>query len=120
MEATFGLVSEGVRGELEIRCLMNNPQKKEDMITCTHWRDCNVDNGGCCAINKYSKPSIAVCLRVCTENVQSSQGLGDTIAKTIERVTRGRVKPKVGKEDCGCNKRRKLLNRAFPYNGKEN
>ena len=87
----------------------------KQLVDCTHWRDCNVNNGGCCAINKFSKPSVAVCLRVCTENVQSSQGLGDTVAKTIERVTRGKVKPKQGEEDCGCDKRRKLLNKVFPY-----
>jgi len=88
---------------------------KKDIVNCTHWRDCNVNNGGCCAINKYKQPSVAVCLRICTENVQSSVGLGDTVAKTIERVTFGKLKPKTGDEDCGCNKRRKLLNKVVPY-----
>jgi hypothetical protein len=37
-------------------------------------------------------------------------GLGDTIAKAIKAVTRGRVKP------CkGCERRRKALNKAVPY-----
>lgn len=89
---------------------------KREMVKCIHWRDCNVNNGGCCAINKYSKPSIAVCLRICDENFERPQGFGDTIARTIERVTRGRIKPKKDKDgDCGCDKRRKKLNKLIPY-----
>jgi hypothetical protein len=39
-----------------------------------------------------------------------SRGLGDTVAKVIETVTGGRVRP------CGgCHKRRAALNRLFPY-----
>jgi len=39
-----------------------------------------------------------------------SRGLGDTVAKIIKRVTRGRLKPCVG-----CKKRQKALNRLVPY-----
>jgi len=39
-----------------------------------------------------------------------SRGLGDTVAKIIKKVTRGRVKP------CGgCKKRQRALNRLVPY-----
>ena len=41
---------------------------------------------------------------------QPSRGLGDTVAKIIKRVTRGRVKP------CGgCRKRQQRLNELVPY-----
>jgi len=83
-------------------------------VKCTHWRKCGVNNGGCCAINKYPRPSTAVCLRICDEKFERPQGLGDTVAKTIERVTLGKVKPKSG-GGCGCNKRRKWLNGVVSY-----
>ena len=39
-------------------------------------------------------------------------GLGDTIERGIQRLTRGKVKP------CeGCKKRRDALNRLMPYRG---
>ena len=54
---------------------------------------------------------------------QKSEGLGDTIAKFthltgIDKAVETVVKI-AGKEDCGCNKRRKTLNELFPYT-KEN
>lgn len=50
---------------------------------------------------------------------QESKGLGDTIAKFthatgIDKAVETVVKM-AGKEDCGCNKRRKTLNELFPY-----
>ena len=51
---------------------------------------------------------------------QESKGLGDTIAKLTHAVGLDKVVENVakavGKEDCGCNKRRKKLNDMFPYN----
>ena len=42
----------------------------------------------------------------------ASKGLGDTVEKTIKKVTRGKVKP------CpGCKKRRDALNKLIPYKG---
>ena len=39
-----------------------------------------------------------------------SKGLGDTVAKVIHKVSRGRIKP------CGgCKKRQKKLNKLVPY-----
>ena len=53
-----------------------------------------------------------------TEN-QESKGLGDTIAKITNAVGLDRVAESVakavGKEDCGCNKRKQRLNDMFPY-----
>ncbi len=49
-----------------------------------------------------------------------SKGLGDSVEKftkatgikaVVEKVTKA-----VGKEDCGCGKRKDTLNRVFPYN----
>lgn len=48
-----------------------------------------------------------------------SQGLGDTIAKITHAVGLDKVADSVakamGKEDCGCNKRREALNKLIPY-----
>ena len=50
---------------------------------------------------------------------EPSQGLGDTIAKITHAtgldVLAENVAKAVGQEDCGCNRRRKLLNKIFPY-----
>lgn len=53
------------------------------------------------------------------ESNQQSKGLGDTIDKIttatgIKKVVHAVTKA-AGKEDCGCNKRREALNKAFPY-----
>jgi hypothetical protein len=50
---------------------------------------------------------------------QESQGLGDTIAKVtnalgIDKLAEATAKA-MGKEDCGCSKRRQKLNDLFPY-----
>lgn len=55
-------------------------------------------------------------------NTEKSSGLGDTVAKItntlgIDKVAESVAKV-VGKEDCGCNKRREKLNELFPYNNK--
>ena len=48
-----------------------------------------------------------------------SQGLGDSIDKFtkvtgIKSLVQMGTKA-VGKKDCGCNKRKQALNKAFPY-----
>ncbi len=51
---------------------------------------------------------------------KESKGLGDTIAKVTSALGLDKVAEKVahavGKEDCGCNKRKQTLNDLFPYN----
>lgn len=98
------------------------------MIECKHWVDCGVVNGGCCKIDKYPKPSYGVCLIGCESNTDKpddltirailgnaqtrSLGLGDTVKKVINKVTRGKVKT------CGgCKKRQVALNKLLPYKG---
>lgn len=54
---------------------------------------------------------------------QKSQGLGDTIAKFtnlfgIDKLA-NRVAKFFGKEDCGCNRRRKKLNKVVSYKNKK-
>ena len=50
------------------------------------------------------------------KNNMKSRGLGDS----IEKITKSTgiikvVKKIVGKKDCGCNKRKKQLNKLVPY-----
>lgn len=53
------------------------------------------------------------------ESVVDSKGLGDTIAKLTAATGIDKLVEEVahvmGKEDCGCNKRRRRLNDLFPY-----
>lgn len=50
---------------------------------------------------------------------EESKGLGDTIAKFTNATKLDKLAEilatAAGKEDCGCNKRRKTLNEMFPY-----
>lgn len=51
---------------------------------------------------------------------KESKGFGDTIAKVTSALGLDKVAETVahavGKEDCGCNKRKEKLNDLFPYN----
>lgn len=52
---------------------------------------------------------------------KKSEGFGDTVAKVAYIASLGTLKtktPEAGKKDCGCNKRRELLNKKFNYNKK--
>jgi hypothetical protein len=57
-----------------------------------------------------------------TTQTQQSEGLGDTIAKITNTLGLDKLAEQVaqsmGKEDCGCSKRRQKLNDLFPYKGK--
>lgn len=51
-------------------------------------------------------------------------GLGDTIdnfttATGIKTVVKAVAKAVTGDEDCGCDKRKEILNDMFPYNNNE-
>ncbi|ASF00730.1 hypothetical protein [uncultured virus] len=50
---------------------------------------------------------------------KKSKGLGDTVEKITKATGIKSIVDAVNKargvEDCGCNKRKKLLNRVFPY-----
>lgn len=50
-----------------------------------------------------------------------SRGLGDTVAKIakktgVDKLVKGVVKAVTGSSNCGCNKRRNILNTLVPYN----
>lgn len=67
---------------------------------------------GKCPKGRYSLP-------VVTQHRPRSRGLGDTIAKVtaatkIDKVVKAVTKA-VGIKDCGCNKRREVLNGLVPY-----
>ena len=50
---------------------------------------------------------------------KKSKGLGDTIEKITKATGIKKVVDKVSKvtgKDCGCNKRKDILNSFFPYN----
>ena len=97
-------------------------------IKCKHWKKCKVIGGGCCTINEYDRPSFGVCLLVCKKNTAPasakeiekikqprSKGLGDTVKKVINKITRGKVK------QCGgCKKRQDALNKLVPYGDNKN
>ena len=57
-----------------------------------------------------------------TTQTSESKGLGDTIAKVTNALGIDKLAEEVaqamGKEDCGCSKRRQKLNEMFPYKGK--
>jgi len=50
-----------------------------------------------------------------------SKGFGDTIKKILSKIglTEERFKKLFGKEDCGCDERKGILNRIFPYKRKK-
>jgi hypothetical protein len=52
-----------------------------------------------------------------------SQGLGDTVAKITHffkiDILADRIAKLFGKEDCGCDRRRKKLNKIVPYKTKQ-
>ena len=49
---------------------------------------------------------------------KESKGLGDTVEKVAYIASLGRLtsKPKAGKKDCGCKKRKDALNKKASYN----
>jgi hypothetical protein len=51
---------------------------------------------------------------------EESKGLGDTIAKITHAtgldVVAEKIAHAMGKEDCGCKRRREILNDLIPYN----
>ncbi|MAX26880.1 MAG: hypothetical protein CMJ19_20495 [Phycisphaeraceae bacterium] len=81
-------------------------------VSCKHWQDCNLINGGCCSINAYRQPSHGICLHVCNQYDGPDRGLGDTVKRAISKLTAGHIKP------CSaCKKRQRKLNQLIPYHG---
>ena len=48
-----------------------------------------------------------------------SKGLGDSIEKITTATGIKKVVHKVVGKDCGCNKRKNILNKVFPYKNKK-
>ena len=52
-------------------------------------------------------------------NNRKPRGLGDSIAKITKATGLNSLAQMganmLGKKDCGCNKRKEVLNKAFPY-----
>lgn len=48
-------------------------------------------------------------------NKKKSKGLGDTVAKVTKATGIDKIVKAVVGEDCGCDKRKELLNKWFPY-----
>ena len=44
-----------------------------------------------------------------------SKGLGDSIEKITTATGTKKVVHKIAGKDCGCNKRKQILNKVFPY-----
>lgn len=53
------------------------------------------------------------------KKIKKAEGLGDTIAKfthfTGLDILADKIAKLFGKEDCGCDRRRKKLNKLVPY-----
>ena len=46
---------------------------------------------------------------------QKSKGLGDSIERVLKKTGIDKVAKKVLGDDCGCEERKKALNKMFPY-----
>jgi hypothetical protein len=57
------------------------------------------------------------------KKIKKTEGLGDTIAKITHAtgldILADKIAKLFGKEDCGCDRRRKKLNKLVPYNKKK-
>jgi hypothetical protein len=57
------------------------------------------------------------------KKIKKTEGLGDTIAKITNLfgidILADKIAKLFGKEDCGCDRRRKKLNKLVPYNKKK-
>ena len=48
-------------------------------------------------------------------SVQKSKGLGDTVEKVFQATGVDKVAKWILGEDCGCDERKQILNKIFPY-----
>ena len=57
------------------------------------------------------------------KKIKKAKGLGDTIAKITNLfgidILADKIAKLFGKEDCGCDRRRRKLNKLVPYNKKK-
>ena len=79
------------------------------MIDCKHWED--VDGGRCISLDMIMPSEFCnQCFaRTPIKKQKRYVGLGDTVKKMIDKVTKGKIKP------CGgCKKRQEMLNNILP------
>ena len=53
------------------------------------------------------------------KDLKKSKGLGDTIEKITKATGIDKIVKKTIGNDCGCDERKQLLNKIFPYTEKE-
>jgi len=75
------------------------------MSKCKHWSRAQVQSGGMCA--KFDRTVSAGVCQHCVDYDGPARGVGDAVAKVTKFV---------GIRPCGgCQHRRELLNKAFPF-----
>jgi hypothetical protein len=80
------------------------------MIQCKHATPQEGQRHVLCSLGLFGgKPSTGICL-TCKSYEGPSRGLGDTVAKAIQTITLGTVKPCLP-----CKARQARLNKALPY-----
>ena len=52
---------------------------------------------------------------ICNMEKKKSKGLGDTIEKITKATGIQKIVKKAIGNDCGCNERKEILNKKFPY-----
>lgn len=65
-----------------------------DIVDCDHWRDCKIDGGGCCAENRFSKPSTGVCNTLCKFKIRNGElknpsGIGQYLTVELIAISQG-------------------------------
>jgi len=65
-----------------------------DIVDCDHWRDCKIDGGGCCAENRFSKPSFGVCNTLCKFKISNGElknpnGIGQYLTVELKAISQG-------------------------------
>ena len=78
-------------------------------------RTCEWYEDGCLLEHHGGKPTQQNCDE-CSDYQGPNRGMGDHVKRVIDLTGLDRLKPK--SRDCGCGKRRSVLNNAFPSKGK--
>ena len=79
---------------------------------------CDHHNGEGCSLGLFGgRPSPGVCA-TCDQYQGKPRGIGDMVQKVAEKTGIKSVVEKVAGKDCGCGKRRDILNKAVPFGGK--
>ena len=66
--------------------------------------------------NEYKEWKKSQTIEPHKEAEQPSEGLGDTLEKVFKATKIDRLVKFIAGEDCGCDERKELMNKAFPFN----